>query len=230
MDINQTFFSSPLQSTKRKTNMKLFFLAMILFLLGSCTQSTSNLDSHSTEQKEAVKSTAEEATSKDVNSFIPQGYTLLDSTSGNLNLDAFPDMVLVLKSEEEDKTIGPDSATILRPLLILEGQANGNYQLAAQNNNSVFCHNCGGAMGDPYQGITIKDGYFSVEHMGGSALRWTRIITYKYSPAEKYWLLHQDGSEHFHSSTPEESTLLTTTTKDFGKVRFEDFDIYQEKN
>lgn len=40
---------------------------------------------------------------------------------------------------------------------------------------------------NPYSGLTIKNGYFSVEHYAGSAWRWTRIPTFKYSKAENDW-------------------------------------------
>ncbi len=71
--------------------------------------------------------------------------------------------------------------TRIRPLLILIGNSYGNLKkVAHNNNNTVLCHNCGGIFSDPFEGITIKNGYFSVEHYGGSNWRWTEIITYKY--------------------------------------------------
>ena len=84
-------------------------------------------------------------------------------------------------------------------------------------------------MGDPFMGIKIKNGYFSVEHYGGSSWRWTRIITYKYSKQDKEWFLHKDGSESFHASEPQKVETKIKTTKDFGQIKFEEFDIYDDK-
>jgi hypothetical protein len=160
--------------------------------------------------------------------FVPKDYTILDTVTGNLNLDKYPDMILVLKKNGEEKTSDVVNHPEKRPLLILVGQPDGTFKLVARNDNTVYCIDCGGMMGDPYQGITIKNGYFSVEHYGGSAWRWTRTITYKYSKVKNYWFLHKDGSESFHASEPEKVKSKTRTIKNFGKVAFDKFDIYKE--
>lgn len=84
-------------------------------------------------------------------------------------------------------------------------------------------------MGDPFTGVTIKNGYFSVEHYGGSGWRWTRIVTFKYAPAEKNWFLFKDGGDSFHALDPEKVKTKISTVKNFGKVPFERFDIYKNK-
>lgn len=160
--------------------------------------------------------------------FIPKDYSILDTATGNLNLDEYPDMILVLKKDEEEKTSDVVDHPEKRPLLILVGQSDGTFKLVARNDNTVYCIDCGGIMGDPYQGISIKNGYFSVEHYGGSAWRWTRIITYKYSKTENYWFLHKDGSDSYHASEPEKVISEILTTKNFGKIPFDKFDIYKE--
>ena len=83
-------------------------------------------------------------------------------------------------------------------------------------------------MGDPYVGITIKNSYFTFEHYGGSAWRWSKYITYKYDNSKNEWFLHKVGSESFHASEPDKVTTKTLTTKEFGTVKFEDYDIYAE--
>lgn len=160
--------------------------------------------------------------------FVPEGYTDLDTTSGDLNLDQYSDMIMVLKKNGEDTTSDVIEQPEKRPLLILLGQADNTFKLAARNDNAVYCIDCGGMMGDPFMQIVIKKGYFSVEHYGGSAWRWTRTITFKYSPADNYWYLHKDGGDSFHAAEPEKVTTKVHTTKDFGKVPFDKFDIYKE--
>ncbi len=161
--------------------------------------------------------------------FVPKDYSILDTATGNLNLDEYPDMILVLKKNGEERTSNVVDHPEKRPLIILVGQPDGTFKLVARNDNTVYCIDCGGMMGDPYQGITIKNGYFSIEHYGGSAWRWTRIITYKYSKAKNYWFLHKDGSDSFHASEPEKVESEILTTRNFGKVPFDKFDIYKEK-
>jgi hypothetical protein len=160
--------------------------------------------------------------------FVPTNFSVLDTISGDLNLDEINDYILVLKKNGEDSLSNVVDNPERRPLLILLRDKDNKLKLVRRNNNTVYCIDCGGMMGDPFMGITIKNGYFSVEHYGGSAWRWTRIITYKFSKQDNEWFLHNDGSESFHASEPEKIENKIRTTKDFGKIKFEEFDIYKE--
>jgi hypothetical protein len=160
--------------------------------------------------------------------FIPKGYSALDLTKGNLNGDRYPDAIMVLYKIGEKELSDVIDHPEKRPLLILIGQPDQTYQLAARSDNAVYCIDCGGQMGDPFTAIVIKNGYFSVEHYGGSSWRWTRIITFKYAPQTKEWLLFKDGGESFHASDPEKVKTTVKTVKDFGRVPFKKFDIYKE--
>lgn len=165
----------------------------------------------------------------DLKEFVPPGYSFLGGEKGNLNLDKFPDVVLVLKKDNETETSDVTENPEKRPLLVLLGQADKTYKLAARNDNTVYCVDCGGAFGDPFDGISITNGNFSINHYGGSSWRWSRIVTYKYSPADKNWFLFRDGGDSFHASEPDKVKTTVKTVKNFGKVPFEKFDIYKEE-
>jgi len=196
--------------------MKLIFTVLALTQLA-----TASLNKFIPQEDEVKVPTA-------LKKYIPAGFEALNLTKGDLNRDAFGDIILVLKKKGEEKTSDVIDHPEKRPLLILLGQADHSYKLAARSNNSVYCVDCGGIMGDPFMGITIKNGYFSVEHYGGSGHRWTRIVTFKYSPAEKNWFLFKDGGERFHATAPEEVKTEVKTAKNFGKISFQQFDIYKE--
>jgi hypothetical protein len=159
---------------------------------------------------------------------LPAGYTVLSATRGDLNRDALPDWAVVLHRPDEQQTSDVVAHPTRRPLLLFVGGPGGTYTLAARTDNAVYCVDCGGIMGDPFQQIAIKKGYFTVEHYGGSAQRWTRYVTFRYDPASRTWLLHRDGHEHFHALEPERGTTTATTSKDFGRVPLARFDIYKE--
>ncbi|MBF0573599.1 MAG: hypothetical protein HQK69_07555, partial [Desulfamplus sp.] len=159
--------------------------------------------------------------------FIPENYSVLNMTKGDLNLDSIDDIILILKKNGEEKTSDVIEHPEKRPLYILIGKSDGLYELAAKNDNAVYCVDCGGMLGDPFNNITIKKGCFSVEHFGGSAWRWTRIITFKYSKSEKNWFLHKDGGDSFHAAGGKVETRVKTV-KDFGLVMFEQYDIYKK--
>jgi hypothetical protein len=150
-----------------------------------------------------------------LSSFIPAGYTILDSAAGDLNKDGRKDYVLILRVNEEE-----EHADTSRPLLLLMGTAKEQYQLFARNDSVVLCKSCGGVFGDPYAGITIKNNFFSIEHYGGSNWRWTRIITFRYDTKTKQFILHRDAGESFHTSDPDKQELTLYEKGDFGKLPF----------
>ncbi len=209
---------------------------MVLFSCGesakpSSTEETTFETTPGTEQVESDDKPVVKPVdySKQLSQFIPKGYSVLDTASGNLNLDDYTDMILILKKDNEAEISDVVDNSGKRPLLILLGQADGTAKKAAKNDNTVLCVDCGGVFGDPYNGITIKNGYFSVEHYGGSNWRWTRIVTYKYDKKEQNWYLHKDGGMSYHTSEPENAEETVRTTKEFGKVKFVDFDVYKEQ-
>ncbi|WP_324679158.1 hypothetical protein [Hymenobacter sp. GOD-10R] len=160
---------------------------------------------------------------------LPAGFTVLAAEKGDLNRDATPDWALVLRRPNEQKTSDVIDHPTKRPLLLFMGGAGGTYTLAARSDNAVYCVDCGGMMGDPFSGLAVKNGYFTVEHYGGSTQRWTRFITFRYDAATRTWLLHRDGSEHFDATDPKHGKTTMRTAKNFGRVPFLKFDIYQEK-
>ena len=83
-------------------------------------------------------------------------------------------------------------------------------------------------MGDPFQGITIKRGYFSVEHYGGSSWRWTKIITFKYDTRTSEFRLHRDAGESFHASAPEKVKITVSRKEEYGKLPFTQYSYDQK--
>jgi hypothetical protein len=77
----------------------------------------------------------------------------------------------VLHRPDEQKTSDVVDHPTKRPLLLFVDGASGTYPLTARTDNAVYCVDCGGIMGDPFMGLAIKKGYFTVEHYGGSAQR-----------------------------------------------------------
>ncbi len=146
---------------------------------------------------------------------VPPGFTILDSASGDINRDGLRDYVVILKNDDEEE-IGDTT----RPLLLITGRAGGSFQLAERNDNVVMCKNCGGAFGDPYAAIVIKNNYFSIEHYGGSNWRWTRVITFRYDAKTKNFLLHRDAGTSWHNSNIEKTEEHVYRKQDFGKKVF----------
>ncbi len=156
-------------------------------------------------------------------------YAVLDTATGDLNRDKYLDLVVIYRHINEHELSSVIVRPEPRPLLLYTGQGNGIYKLAAKNDKVVYCFDCGGIWGDPFQAVVIKDGFFTVEHYAGSNWRWTRYITFRYSADDSQWYLHRDGGTSFHVAEPHKKTEHMRTIKDFGKVSFTEFDVYDKR-
>lgn len=161
---------------------------------------------------------------KQLKEILPVDFTILDSASGDINKDGIKDIVLILKNNYE-----PFNTGTARPLLLLQGNKEGNFIVMSRNDSVVLCMGCGGAYGDPYDGITIKNGYFSIEHHGGSGWRWTRIITFKFDKKNKSFLLHRDAGYSWHISDPNKTTENIFNKTDFDKLSFEKYSFNKNR-
>ncbi len=153
--------------------------------------------------------------------FIPKGYALIDTAMGDLNLDKFPDIILVLKTIGEDTAF--DATEYKRPLLLLLGRTDKTYTLTSRNDNVVYCNQCCGAFGDPFIGVEIKNGLFTVNHFGGTNDRWSNEITFKYSKTGKNWYLFKIVDKGWNVFHPDDVGTIIKTKKDFGIVSFKKY-------
>ena len=159
-------------------------------------------------------------------SFIPDGYELLDTAAMDLNDDNITDLLLAIKKKNEQETSDVATKPEKRPLLLLVADASGNYSVSTKSDNAIMCVDCGGAMGDPFVTISTGKDAFTVEHMGGAGWRWTRNITFGRNKEDGKWYLEKEQSDNFHSSKPDKVKTTVKTSKDFGKLPFEKFDIF----
>ena len=155
-----------------------------------------------------------------LSSFIPAGWSILDTAKGDLNQDGIKDYIMILKNNKE---ADDDTSTMARPLLILQGQKGGKLILIAKNDHVVLCYHCGGVFGDPYDGIVVKNSFFSIQHYGGASEKWTRIITFKYDPKTKTYVLHKDGGDSFSPFEPEKKESFFYNKEHWDKMKFIDY-------
>jgi hypothetical protein len=207
-------------------------LLSILLSLISCERGVqhTNISTAGSKEQQTEVLVTEPSQENELVLFLLPGHEVLDFQKGDINADGLEDVILVQKAIGELETYEVSGQPAPRPLMLLLRQPDGALKLAARNDQLVYCVECGGMMGDPYQGITIKGNYFSIEHFGGSAWRWSHIITFKYNPNKQGWYLHKDGSQSFHAAYPD-STMeeKIKTTKDFGEVHFTDYSIHKNR-
>ena len=137
---------------------------------------------------------------------------------GNLNRDGIEDGIEMYENKNGD-----------RELILFLGTKEGGFTKVATNSKIVLRADAGGARGDPFMGVVIKNEYFSVEHYGGGAHRWKTITTFKYSKTKKNWFLHKDSSGNYVDKEDlDEIKWKIKTVKDFGVVLFENYDRNKE--
>lgn len=161
--------------------------------------------------------------------FIPVGYRVQYTLAGNLNRDAWPDRVVVLDTAAVLTDATPDAVTdrvtwFHRPLLLLLGEPGGRYRLAARNDSVVDSRGAGPTGSeDTFRRVAIKNGYFSVEGAGGSSLRWYKVTTFRYDPADQHWYLHRIGQDNTPIDGDDDVEHEVSTPRQFGRVRVESY-------
>lgn len=188
----------------------MFFIVTVL----SCDSSQSTDDSGSSFRPDSIKKdtiTSDSISYRavgwyDFSPFIPKHYLIKDSVIGNLNLDAFPDAILVLEHDDEDWM---DER--LRPVLILIGDSTGHFHLAVRNDSLTMPKVEGQMFGEPYNGCEIDSGRFVIRHYGGSRWRWTQDYEFNYDEKKNSWYFtSQFGSWMDMIGDPDTTTYRDT--------------------
>ena len=228
--------------------MTRYLYIAILILLTSCVQRKDNADKNEPDKLitqdtniivvDSIDLTSEpnirtiDTLSEKLKAFIPKGYSAIDASFGDANLDGISDTVLVLGKNDEDEDNAPK-----RPLLLLLGQSNGSYKLTIRNDNIVESLGTSDAHMDSFTGIKITNGYISVEHQIGRLLSsWGNTTTFKFDVTGENWFLYENHLTRYafkENANLEEDEMETvddiiTTVKDFGIISLDKFDIYAE--
>lgn len=161
----------------------------------------------------------------EVKPFVTDGRIPIALEVGDLNVDGGRDFVLVLSDRVPEGSPYEEGAGE-RSVLVLVRDVGGSLSLAAKNDLAAMCKNCGGAFGDPFEGVVINKTQFTVMNYGGSADRWAYSYTFGYSRRDRTWQLVRVEESNFHTLDPERTMKrrIYTAPKNFGLITFADFD------
>lgn len=149
-------------------------------------------------------------------------YEILDMEKGILNSDELEDLIVVYKKISE----GDEDERILG-IYFAYGEG---YNLHAINFAAIGSRFCGGIFGDCYNGIDIKDGYFSINYYGGSGNnKWLQNSTFKYDDKNGEFYLYrvsEAGSKTIGIEMDHKEADSFVTADQFGSVKFEEYNYY----
>lgn len=155
----------------------------------------------------------------DVQAALPADQTLLAWEAADLNRDGRPDAILVSEARVQEEDDGP------RLLQVLLRQPDGKLKVAARSERAVMCRQCGGAFGDPFDGIDTQAGGFTLRHYGGSSWRWREDYRFAWSRRDQTWQLVAVDSLNYHTSDPDKQTAQhARPPRDFGLINLAEFD------
>lgn len=158
----------------------------------------------------------------EVKPFVEPGTLPIALEKADLNGDGREDFILVIEPERQEP-FGSNGAK--RPLLILIRAAEGTLKLAKRNDKIVLCSSCGGALGDPFQGVGAGFKSFEIFHYGGSRERWSIDFKFNYSRRDDTWQLVRVTESSFDAFDPNrEKTEIYTPPGAYGKIDIADFD------
>lgn len=108
---------------------------------------------------------------------IPGKYQLLEEKTGDLNNDGVAENVRVYNTTDTTED------GITREIFILKKQGT-KWNIWKRSVNAVLKSQQGGMMGDPFQGIEIKNGLLIISVSGGSSWKWSHEDKYRFQNNE----------------------------------------------
>ncbi len=153
--------------------------------------------------------------------FVEAGRVAIGLAQADLDGDGSGDAILVLEAEKQSEEDEGE-----RTLLVMTRNAENRLSVVKRSEKAVLCRQCGGVMGDPFDGVEVGPGSFTLNHMGGSAWRWSRSYKFNYSKRDNTWQLVRAEETSFNAADPKKTLQKTVLTppKDYGKIDIADFD------
>jgi hypothetical protein len=162
-------------------------------------------------------------TNFNIESIKEDGYTILLSQKGDLNKDSIEDLIICFKSNKEDLDVEDFANTPKRKCVIYLGNNNSTVTKVAESFTALVLPE---GNGDPLSGISIKNGYFSLEHYSlYPGNDYTRIITFKYDALKKTFLIHKDNEENRDRRTQTIDKVVYVTEKTKGQS-FTEYSVF----
>jgi len=138
--------------------------------------------------------------------FVPAGWTILDSTYGDLNKDGLEDSAIILQHKDSVALVNNHEDTIMtqpRMLVILFKNSGDKGFRLTERSNSFILKNDNPAMDDPYQEFAINKGVLEIKfHLFYNMGSWyITNAAYKFRYQGGQFVLIGADNYSFHRAT-----------------------------
>ena len=123
---------------------------------------------------------------------IPENYVVIDTIVGDLDNDTIEELVVTFDTEKPNN----ENESIYRELRIYKN-INGKWTDWKKSKQALYGSLDGGMMGDPYDGIEIKNGILFISHSGGSSWKWRHTDKYQFQHND-FYLIGYESSRGRH--------------------------------
>ena len=147
-----------------------------------------------------------ESQGQSIADFVPIGWTILDSATGDLNTDGLKDAIIILQYKDSVRLVNNNEDTVLTQprilLIIFKSTSKNSYGLKEQSNSFILKHD-NAAMDDPNQGISIDKGILKIDfHLFYNMGSWySTSSTYKFRYDGKTFILIGADLSTIHRAT-----------------------------
>lgn len=153
---------------------------------------------------------------------IPGGYSIIATTTGDLDNDQVNEFVVAFNTEEVDEN---SFKNVTRELIIYK-ERDSEYKVWKSSLQALYGSRDGGMMGDPYDTMFIKNGILQIQHFGGSSWKWSVTDKYRYQDDELYLIGYTSSSgapcEYFETADFNVSTGKIIVEKEWEDCDSED--------
>lgn len=156
---------------------------------------------------------------KTIGNIVPPNWKAIDTAYGDLNNDGLEDLALVLEynfAVTERRAYGDSETELIKEFqkprilaVFFRQKASNGYQLALQNNNFILRSEEGGALGEPFRELSIRNNTLNLLFEGGSDWRWKLAYEFKYQ--HKQWALIKANNTYYNVTSGE----MSNKTYDF---------------
>lgn len=132
-----------------------------------------------------------------------KGYKVEKSVDGDLDKDGTSEKAVVYIQKNGDPLD-------LQRQLVIYKKSGGTWKKWYESRTAIFGTGEGGAQGDPFQDIEIKNGILIIEQAGGSNWYWTKIDKYRFQNNDFYLIGYTTSYGHMDQETVDVDFNLST--------------------